>query len=242
MARIAWEPFAADYARGELIEPHSHAQAQIVFAKRGVMRVGTAVGAWVVPPQRALWLPAGVMHWIDRRTAVAMRTIYLDQAAAPTLGQSTAVLAVDVLLREVILRLVERDAGDRDALLAVLLGELAAVPVTPLHLPEPRDPRLRRACAALAADPGTDIALADLARTAGASRRTLMRLFPAETGLSCRRWQRQLRLLLALERLAEGQPVSTMALDLGYSSPSAFIAAFRTALGVTPGRYFAPRA
>ena len=111
--------------------------------------------------------------------------------------------------------------------LAVLVGELAAVPVAPLHLPEPRDPRLRRACAALLADPGASPSLADLGALAGASPRTLIRLFPAETGLSFRAWQRQLRLLVALERLADRQPVTTVALDLGYASPSAFIAAFR---------------
>ena len=150
----------------------------------------------------------------------------------------TAVLAVGALLREIILRLVESESGDRDALLAVLIGELAAVPVAPLHLPEPHDARLRRACAALVADPGASTSMAELATVAGASPRTLMRLFPAETGLSFRGWQRQLRLLVALERLAERQPVTSMALDLGYASPSAFIATFRAALGVTPARYF----
>lgn len=238
MPRLAWEPFAADFPRGELIEPHCHEQAQIVFAKSGVMRVDTVAGAWVVPPQRALWLPAGVTHWIDCRTAVAMRTIYLDQDAAPALGERTAVLAVGALLREVILRLVESECGDRDALLAVLVSELATVPVAPLHLPEPHDARLRRACGVLVADPGASIGMAELAMVAGASPRTLMRLFPAETGLSFRGWQRQLRLLVALEHLADRQPVTSIALDLGYASPSAFIATFRAALGVTPARYF----
>ena len=238
MPSFAWEPLAVDYPRGELIEPHRHEQAQIVFAKSGVMRVDTAAGAWVVPPQRALWLPAGVTHWIACHTAVAMRTIYLDQDAAPALGERTAVLAVGALLREIILRLVESESGNRDALLAVLIGELATVPVAPLHLPEPHDARLRRACAALVADPGASTSMAELATMAGASPRTLMRLFPAETGLSFRGWQRQLRLLMALERLADRQPVTSIALDLGYASPSAFIATFRAALGVTPARYF----
>ncbi len=238
MRRFTWEPLAADYPRGEQIEPHSHELAQIVFAKSGVMRVATAAGAWVVPPQRALWLPAGVTHWIDCRTDVAMRTIYLDQDAAPMLGQVTAVLAVGALLREIILRLVESGLGDRDALLAALIGELAVVAVAPLHLPEPRDPRLRRACAALLAEPGANPALSELATRAGASPRTLMRLFLAETGLSFRAWQRQLRLLVALERLAEREPVTKVALELGYASTSAFIVAFRTALGTTPARYF----
>jgi AraC-like DNA-binding protein len=238
MPPFAWEPFAADYPRGELIEPHSHDLAQIVFAKRGVMRVHTTAGVWVVPPDRALWMPAGVTHWIHCRTAAAMRTIYLAQEAGASLGGCALVLSASPLLREIILRLVEGGHGDAVPLLAVLVGELATVLVAPLHLPEPKDPRLQRVCAALVADPGATTGLAAHARAAGASPRTLMRLFPADTGLSFRAWQRQLRLLVALERLAEGQPVTAIALDLGYASPSAFIATFKAATGVTPGRYF----
>jgi AraC-like DNA-binding protein len=238
MMPIVWEPFAADYPRGELIEPHSHDLAQIVFAKHGVMRVHTEVGAWVLPPNRALWMPAGITHWIHCRTAVAMRTVYLDDMALERTLDRTVVLAASPLLREIILRLVEGGLGHRAGLLAVLAGEIVAVPVVPLHLPEPKDPRLRRLCASMIADPGAATGLAILARAAGASPRTLMRLFPAETGLSFRAWQRQLRLLVALERLADGQPVTGVALDVGYGSPSSFIAAFRAALGVTPARYF----
>ena len=191
-----------------------------------------------MPPQRALWMPAGVVHWISCRTAVAMRTVYLDPAAVPAGGGETSVLAATPLLREIILRLVEGEPCAPAALIAVLVGELTAVSVAPLHLPEPRDPRLRRVCAAMRAAPGGAAGLAEHARAAGASSRTLMRLFPAETGLTFRAWQRQLRLLAALEHLALGQPVTTVAFDLGYASPSAFIAAFRLALGVTPARYF----
>ncbi len=238
MSPVAWEGFAGEYARGELIEPHAHDHAQVVFAKCGVMRVQTHRGAWVVPPQRALWMPAGMVHWIGCPTAVAMRTVYLDHGALGAAGQVPAVLAVSPLLREVILRLVEGGPGDRAALLTVLVGELAAVPVAPLHLPEPRDPRLRRVCQALIADPGSVANLARHARVAGASVRTLSRLFTAETGMGFRAWQRQLRLLIALERLADGQTVTQVALDLGYGGPSAFIASFRAVLRTTPARYF----
>lgn len=238
MASSTWEPFAEDYRRGELIEPHSHELAQLVFAKSGVMRVHTEAGAWVVPPQRALWIPAGVMHWISCSTAVAMRTVYLEPSAVPTMAGETSVLAASALLREIVLRLVEGRPGAPAALLAVLASEIAAVPAAPLHLPEPRDPRLRRVCARMQADPGATDRLAEHARAAGASVRTLIRLFQDETGLSFRAWQRRLRLLAALERLAQGQPVGTVALDVGYGAPSAFIAAFRSDLGVTPARYF----
>jgi AraC-like DNA-binding protein len=239
MPEPVWEAYAEDYARGEVIEPHAHELAQIVFAKRGVMRVQTEAGGWVVPPQRALWMPAGQVHGIRCATAVAMRTIYLDPRGDPALPSLPAVLAVSPLLREVMLRLVEGGPGDRSALLTILVGELAALPTVPLHLPEPSDVRLRRVCAALLADPGSTATLRQHARGSGASVRTLLRLFPTETGMGFRAWQRQLRLLVALEWLADGQPVTTVALDLGYASPSAFIAAFRDVLGTTPARYFA---
>lgn len=238
MASSTWEPFAEDYRRGELIEPHSHELAQLVFAKSGVMRVHTKAGAWVVPPQRALWMPAGVSHWIRCCTAVAMRTVYLDPCAVPAMAGAASVLAASPLLREIVLRLVEGRPDAPAALLAVLVSEIADAAVAPLHLPEPRDPRLRRVCARMQADPGDLSTLADHARAAGASARTLIRLLQAETGLTFRAWQRRLRLLAALERLAEGQPVGTVALDVGYGAPSAFIAAFRSDLGVTPARYF----
>ena len=210
-----------------------------MFAKRGVMRVETAAGAWVVPPERALWMPAGIDHGIRCVTAVAMSSVYLATAAGRDRAEP-AVLGVTPLLREVILRLVEGGGGDRAALLPVLMGEVAAVSVAPLHLPEPADPRLRQLCAALRADPGGTIALSAHARAAGASERTIMRLFAAETGMTFRAWQRRLRFLAALERLAAGEPVTRVALELGYAGPSTFIASFRLALGTTPARCFRP--
>ncbi len=73
----------------------------------------------------------------------------------------------------------------------------------------------------------------------GASARTLARLFLAETGLSFGDWRSRARLLAALPRLAAGEKVTTIALDLGYESPSAFISMFKRALGKTPSTYFA---
>jgi AraC-like DNA-binding protein len=94
----------------------------------------------------------------------------------------------------------------------------------------------------MTANPGDVRTLADWARTVGAGSRTLARLFLAETGMSFRHWHQQVRLLEALRRLASQEPVTTVALDLGYDSPSAFIAMFKRALGMTPGQYFAPSA
>jgi AraC-like DNA-binding protein len=234
------EVLARDDPRGFTIAPHAHGEHQIVHASRGIMRVITEVSAWVVPPGRALWMPARTVHWINCVTDVSMRTVYLQPDAAPRAPHDCVVWAVSGLMREVILRLVEGapDDAQQRLLVALLVSEIEAADLVPLSLPMPRDRRLTRVTDALQAAPGNDRSLADWARIAGASPRTLMRLFLKETGLSFREWRRQARLLAALERLAQGEAVTTVALDLGYASPSAFIQAFREVLGVTPARYF----
>jgi AraC-like DNA-binding protein len=122
----------------------------------------------------------------------------------------------------------------------VILDQIHSLPVAPLHLPIPEDRRLRAIATAMTANPGDVRTLADWVHTVGASSRTLARLFLAETDMSFRHWRQQVRLLEALRHLASQEPVTTVALDLGYDSPSAFIAMFKRALGMTPGQYFAP--
>jgi AraC-like DNA-binding protein len=149
---------------------------------------------------------------------------------------------VSPLLRELILASVEAPGPPRrrSQLAALIFCELAEAAVAPLHLPEPADPRVRRVTEALRAEPGDPRTLAAWGKAVGASARTLSRLFLAETGMTFRQWQRQARLLAALVKLAQRQPVTAVALDLGYDSPSAFIHAFRRALGRTPRAYFGP--
>jgi AraC-like DNA-binding protein len=197
----------------------------------------------VVPPERAVWVPPHVPHAIRMTGAVRMRTIYFDTRALGDVPAACAVVQVSPLLRELILRVVAfeqpyaRD-GREARLAAVLLDELTTARAAPLHLPMPRDPRLLAITEPLGADPSDKRALAAWARVAGASSRTLARLFVSETGLSFAHWRQQARLLRALERLAAGESVTTVALELGYEGPSAFIAMFRSRLGATPGRYF----
>jgi len=231
---------ATDYAKGHLIAPHHHEWAQLIYARAGVMTVVTAQGAWVVPPQRAVWMPAGMEHAIRCATRLEMRTLYVDAQARDGLPAGCGVVNVSPLLRELVLAGVEAPGEEprRELLVALLLEEIRAAAVAPLHLPEPEDPRLKRIAATLKAEPGDPRTLAAWSREVGASVRTLSRLFVAETGMTFRQWQRQARLLAALVRLAQREPVTGVALDLGYDSPSAFIHAFRRALGTTPRRYF----
>ncbi len=234
------EVLARDDPKGFVIAPHTHGEHQIVHASRGIMRVMTDTAAWVVPPGRARWMPARTAHWIACVTEVSMRTVYLSADAPLHVPDECAVWTVSGLLREVILRLVQGAVADeqKHLLMALLVSEIEAADLVPLSLPLPSDRRLRRVTDALAADPGDGRLLEDWAKIAGATPRTLIRLFKKETGMSFREWRRQLRLLAALEHLAQGEAVTTLALDLGYASPSAFIQAFKDVLGVTPARYF----
>ncbi len=235
--------YAQTYPKGFDIPLHRHAWGQLIYARAGVMTVTAAgpapPGSWVVPPQRAVWVPAETDHWIRCGTRLSMRTLFVapESRAMPV---SCCVVNVRPLLRELILACVEAPGGARrrQLITALILNEIRAATVAPLHLPEPADPRLLRITGALRQQPGDPRTLTAWASEAGASTRTLSRLFLAETGMTFRQWQRQARLLAALVRLAEGAPVTTLAFDLGYESPSAFISAFRRALGKTPRRYF----
>ena len=238
---------ARDIVRDEVIGRHRHDYAQLLYASSGLMRVQTPVGAWTVPPQRAVWIPPNMVHQVVCVGAVAMRNIYVAPAAAAGMPGDCRVIAVTPLLRALILAAVglPRDYGldgPEGRLVSVLLDQIGCSPAAGLHLPMPRDRRLKVVTDGLIADPADERPLAAWATVAGASARTLARLFQTETGLSFRAWRRQLRLHEALSRLAAGEPVTSVAYAVGYDSPSAFIAMFRRATGTTPSRYFAANA
>ena len=224
---------------------HQHRRAQLVYAISGVMQVWTAHGLWVVPPQRAVWMPSRTPHQVQTGSGpVAMRHLYIEPDAAAHLPDHCCVVRVTPLLKELIRKaatlpeLYDPDGPD-GRLVTVILDQIQGLPTAPLHLPDVSDPRLRPIARALTRDPADPRTLADWAAQAGASARTLARLFRRDTGMTFGQWRQQVRLLAALALLAEGRPVTTVALDLGYDSQSAFIAMFRRAFGVTPGRYFA---
>lgn len=210
------------------------------------MMVSTDAGTWIVPPLRGVWVPAGTPHWIECRGAVQMRTVYVHAASASRLPRACRVVSVSPLLRELILYLAEGRRphavrGARARAAGVLLDQLRTLPVEPLYLPMPGDPRLRQLTDSLRRDPSDSRGLDAWGRAVGASRRTLIRQFQNETGLSFSDWRRQLRLVESLARLARGEPVTSVALDVGYDSPSAFISMFKSRLGCSPGQYFARR-
>jgi AraC-like DNA-binding protein len=235
---------AKDFPDGHFIAPHAHRRSQLIYASSGVMRVRTPLGAWVVPPNRAVWVPANVVHDVRMAGAVAMRTLYILPHLVGSLPHECCVVTVSPLLRELVLRAAELpllydEAGPDGRVMALILDELRALPVLPLNLPMPRDTRLARICRTILDDPASALTLNAWGKQIGASSRTLARGFLHETGMTFGRWRQQARLLEALSRLAQGQSVTTIALDLGYDSPSAFTSMFKRALGRTPSAYFA---
>jgi AraC-like DNA-binding protein len=221
---------------------HAHGWDQLTYAASGVMRVHTESATWLVPPHRAVWLPAGVRHTEEMHAPVSVRTLYLAPKLAKGLPREVCMVNIPALMRELILHISRIGVLDRkkpaDAhLISVLLDELVGAPDVPLQLPMPRDDRAKRVAAFLQQSPDDDASVAELSRRAGASRRTIERLFLAEAKMTVGEWRRRLRLLHGVRLLAGGESVTNAAIDAGYASTSAFIAAFKRTFGVTPSRY-----
>jgi AraC-like DNA-binding protein len=243
-------PTYAELGHRDTIDWHYHDMQQLVYPSSGVLAISAAAGTWVVPPQRAVWIPAGVPHAHRAHGPVQMRTLAFSSAAAgpptvpgPPLTASPAVLEVSPLLREVIVALTSSDgppytARQRATMEQVALDQLRRSGQLPVRLPSLADDRLRAIAALLRADPADERTLAELGMVAGASERTLSRLFRQEAGMSFPQWRTQFRLQHALVLLADRTPVTTTALACGWSNPSAFIEAFRRAFGVTPGKFY----
>ena len=238
------EPFlvarslATNYPNGYVIEPHTHAWHQLLYATTGAMTVSAERCSWMIPPGKAVLIPAGFRHSIRMWGTVEMRSLYLPPSIE--VAGDARVLSVTPLLKELILRVVEMAALDsrepaHNRVLAVLLDEIHTPPDAPLMLPIPVDPRARGVAQYVMACPSAGETLEQLCRQHGASRRTLERLYREETGLSFGMWRQKVRMLDSIRQLAEGKSVTNAALDSGYVSVSAIIAAFKRTFGCTPG-------
>jgi AraC-like DNA-binding protein/quercetin dioxygenase-like cupin family protein len=230
--RVRSRPMAA----GVRIARHTHAWAQVAYASRGVLRVATAGSTWMVPPSRAIWVPPHVTHEVVIVEEAFLRTLYVDEIAAPPGLDACRVVEVSTLLREVIAAL---DTSALPAAREQLLGALALDELTrseplPLAVPMPNEKRLRALCEAVLADPASPDSLDQWALGVGASTRTIARLFRQELGISFSQWRQQALLACAIPLLSQGRPLSQVARELGYQSQSAFSAMFRRAFGKSP--------
>jgi AraC-like DNA-binding protein len=234
------------FPKGHHIAPHWHTRAQLIYAVEGTMTVRAQGQAWIVPPNRALWMPSRIVHEIRMHSVVEMHSLYLNERAAAKMPQQSVVLEVTPLMRELVVRAVSLPAhhdpaGDDRLLMRLLLVELTRLSQSELHLPLPASEDLVRLCDRILADLSERRPCAEDAGEMRSSTRTLYRRFLAETGITFARWKQQARLLESIRRLAEGASVTTVGLDLGYESTSAFSTMFRRALGVSPRDFIAGR-
>ena len=222
---------------------HSHPWVQFSYASRGVLEVQTAAGRYVAPPQRAVWIPAGVDHQVFCSANTTIRSLYIDNAALAQAPEQTMVVRVSALLRELIHAFSEFDGlyqlgGAQERLVLVLLDQLQLAESCGSMLPLPQDQRALQIALHLQQRPDCDRSLADWALQLGVSGKTLSRIFRQQTGLGFRLWRQRLRILGALPLLEQRQPVTEVALACGYDSVSAFIQAFARNFQCTPGEFF----
>lgn len=235
--------WAGSYSEGETVPLHSHERAQLLYAVEGVMRIVTPNSVWTIPSRRALWIPPNVGHHSQMMSKVEMRTLFVMPEAAAGLGNECRAISVSHLLRELVLGLVEEPAeyplqGRGEHIAALILLEISRAATHAVEIPWPQDRRLQTVCQFVMNSPGVSHTIDDLAAMAGASARTLIRLFPKETGLKYHQWVQQVQLAEALCRLGRGESIARISNFLGYSGPSAFSSMFKRNFGVTPNQYF----
>ena len=232
VATLAWE-YAPDFH----VPLHAHGSDQVIHATRGVMEVSSGQRMWLIPPQFAIWIPAGTMHSIRMPGAVSMRTLYFRKGSVRKMPPECSVLHVSPLLRELIVeavRIGELKTRNRvhAALRNLTISAVESASTMPTSILLPEDSRGLDVARAILADPGAR--MLPLCRAAGVSARTLERLFRSQVGVSFEAWRRQVRLIRGIELLAAGTPVKDAAYSVGYQQSSAFVQMFRKTMGVSP--------
>lgn len=225
---------------------HQHRKAQLIYSVRGILNCEVEDGVWIVPPQCAVWIPGDLPHAARGAGQTECYCLFVEPDAAADLPATCCTISVSPLLRELLLKAAGFPelyplGGREERLIAALLDELVSAPVEDLHLPMPRDLRLRRLADMLLADPTDKTSKGDWAHRIGMSERSMSRLLQQQIGMSFGRWRRQLHVILALQRLTRGDSVQTVALELGYENASGFITMFRKATGKSPARYLSDR-
>jgi len=240
------EPIVAvgnSYPAGHRHPLHRHRRNQVLYASAGVMVVGTAQGTWVVPPERAIWIPGGTDHDIRMIGDVSTRSLYLKDGVIEKASNCCQVLSISPLLGRLMVEAVDLpvayEADHRaNHIMQLIILELRSSVELPLNVPMPAHARLQSKCQRFLAEPDTGDTTDDWAAELRMSRRAFTRLFRQETGMSLSEWRHQAIVVTALPRLASGEPVTAVALDCGYSSVGAFSNMFRRVTGVTPTNYF----
>jgi AraC-like DNA-binding protein len=236
-----------DYPDGHFIPPHHHRRCQLLHGFSGVVMVTTPQGACVMPPQRGMWIPAGIQHEVRTLGEVRMRSLYFEPDATAGMPKDCRVLGITAFMRSLIAEAsdvpAEYDPDSRaGALMTLIQHEMQRLPILPLALPLPASHGLTERCRAFLHHPDPHATIDEWTQVLGMSRRSFTRLFRRETGLSFVEWRQQACIVAALPRLAAREPITTIAMDLGYDNPAAFTAMFKRMLGSSPRAYLGERA
>lgn len=231
-------------AADTLVEPHVHDWCQFVFARRGIMHVRISDSTLIVPPQFGMWIPSNTRHSVWASGDVDLESLYIDTSEMLLSVSRCRVVVVSELVREFIHYACSRigenydQSGNDGRKVEVLLDLLGELPDAPLNLPMPIDEKLLRMCEQIHEDPSSPHVIGDWAKELYVSERTLARHFLRETGMTFHAWKQRLKLLRSLELLKDGNSVTKIALDLGYSSTSAYIYAFKALFGRSPKQFY----
>ncbi|WFU55183.1 helix-turn-helix transcriptional regulator [Bradyrhizobium pachyrhizi] len=225
---------------------HSHRKGQLVVASHGSVMCRAPGGLWIVPPQGAVWIPAGILHSNCISDYGKVFVVFIDPKAS-NLPTTCCTFTISSLVRELIHRLsafppLYPVEGPTSRLGRVLLDELVQMSTEQMYLPISPDSRLQHLAASLLNDPSDRSTIEELAARYAMSERTFARLVLKETGMTYGRWRQRLHVLVALQRLSAGATVQTVSVDLGYEAPSAFITMFKKMMGKSPRRFLAERA
>src|SRR3984957_16084003 len=225
---------------------HSHHRGQLVALTQGLLIVETGNERWMFPSQRCAWTPPDCKHAARSVGGAAGSMVDLSPEMCRGLPKTPCMFNSSELLFAIVHRMVGWDLRQplntaKKHLITTLRDEIRQPDQQPLRLTIPREERLARVVDALLDDVGDDRTLDAWAHVAGMARRTFMRAFSSQAGMSFGRWRQQARLFAALEMLAQRKSVTEVAIAVGYDSVSAFIEMFRTMLGTTPQTYFRGR-
>jgi AraC-like DNA-binding protein len=235
-------PQRSDYPDGHVIKPHYHRWHQLLSASSGVVVVATPQGAWVMPPQRGMWIPAGVVHDVKILGTVNLHSLYFEPGEIDDMPANCQVLGISPFMRSLIAEAVRLPVeyemnGRAKALMTLIQCEIQLLPRLSLSLPFPSHASLVERCHCFLKQPDSHQTIDNWSHDLGMSRRSFTRLFKKETGLSFMEWRMQACLVTALPRLVAGEAVTSVALDLGYENPAAFTTMFKRVLGASPHAY-----
>ena len=234
-----------DYPDSYELAEHRHRRSQFLYAATGVMAVSTPNGAWVAPPERAVWIPGGTPHSVRMVGAVQTRSVLVEPGECAGRGGECQVVGVSSLLRQLLGAAAEvppeYEVAGRDGLvMRLLMAEIERAPSIPLAVPFPTHAALARRCHEFLERPSAATTIDEWAGAMAINRRSFTRLFRRETGMSFAEWRQQACLSAALPKLAAGEAITSIAYDLGYDGPGNFSTMFKRILGVAPSRYLKP--